>query len=86
MSESDTTGGTDDIWNAGALGRLGTIAAAILAGFTDANGNIWKPIVVSQKKSQLRNNPTTVTFADINQVLVNKRVGSMRHRRVTSVY
>ncbi len=86
MSESDTTSGTDDVFNAGCLGRLATIANAILAGFTDATGNVWVPSIVSRKLSQLKTNPTTVTGNDCNAVFVNKRVGSMRHRKVKSQY
>jgi hypothetical protein len=86
MSESDSTSGTDDIWNAGCLTRLGAVAAAILAGFTDAAGNIWVPSVLSRRLSQLVSNPTTVVANDVVQIAVNKRIGSMRHRHVKSVY
>lgn len=86
MSESDSTSGTDDIWNAGCLTRLGAVAAAILAGFTDAAGNVWVPSVVSRRLSQLTTNPTTLVANDVVQIAVNKRIGSMRHRHVKSVY
>ena len=86
FSETDTTLATADLWNAGALGRFATIAAAWLAGFTDADGNIWKPFIVSRKLSQLKVNPTTVVSNQVASVLVNKRVGTMRKRKVKSVY
>jgi len=86
FSESDTTAATADLWNAGCLTRLGTIASAWLAGFTDSNGNVWAPIVVSRAQSQLRYNPTIVTYASITATLVNKRIGRMRKREVASVY
>jgi hypothetical protein len=86
FSESDTTLATADLWNAGALARFATLAAAILAGFTDATGNVWVPQVVSKKLSQLTANPTTVVGNDVTSVLINKRVGTMRHRKVKSVY
>jgi hypothetical protein len=86
MSESDTTTGTDDVFNAAALTRLAAVASAILAGFTDAGGNVWVPSVVSRKLSQLTKNPTTMIANDVVATAVNKRVGTMRHRKVKSVY
>jgi len=86
FSEADTTLATADLWNAAALARLATIAAAWLAGFTDANGNVWVPCVLSRKLSTLTTNPTTVVTNDITAVLVNKRVGRMKRRMVRSVY
>jgi hypothetical protein len=86
LSEADTTLATADLWNAAALARFATIAAAWLAGFTDGNGNVWKPVVLSRKKSSLSLNPTTVYVTDINEVAVNKRVGRMKKRMVASVY
>lgn len=86
FSESDTTGATADLWNAGALGRLAAINTAILAGFTDANGNVWVPEIVSRKLSTLTSNPTTIVANDITSALVNKRIGRMTKREVISVY
>lgn len=86
MSESDSTTGTDDVWNAGCLARLATIAAAILAGFTDAGPNVYIPSVFSRSLSQYQANPTTIVATDVSSVLVNKRIGTMIGRRVPSVY
>jgi len=86
MSESATTTGTDDIWNAGALVYLGALAAGALGSLTDSTTNVWIPCVLSRKLSQLRTNPTTVITNDVTSVLVNKRVGTMRHRKVLSTY
>jgi hypothetical protein len=86
MSESDSTAGTDDIWNAGALTRLGAVALAVLTGFTDSGGNVWVPSVVSRKLSQMVTNPTIIVANDITAAAVNKRIGTMRHRKVRSVY
>ena len=86
LSEADTTAGTDDIFNAAALARLAPLAAAWLAGFTDALNNVWVPSVVSKKFSVLTTSPATVVANDINYTAVNKRIGSMRHRKVKSVY
>jgi len=86
MSESDTTAGTADLFNAAALTRLGAIAAAILAGFTDSTGAVWKPFILSKKLSTLKKNPTVIYGADVTAVLINKRVGKMKKRAVASVY
>lgn len=86
LGESATTVLTDDIFNAGALTYLGNFAAALLAGMTDSDGNIWVPQVLSRKKSQLRYNPTNVVANDITSISVAKRVGNMRHRRVAQLY
>jgi hypothetical protein len=86
LSESDTTAGTADLFNAAALALWATANAAILAGFTDAGGNVWIPCVLSRKLSQLRFQPTTVVASDVTAVLINKRIGRMRRREVKSVY
>jgi hypothetical protein len=86
MSESDTTTGTDDIWNAGCLTRLATFSAALLAGFTDSNGNTWIPSVWSKIKSQIKTNPTNIVANDVTQIAVAKRVGSAKFRQVKQVY
>lgn len=86
MSESQTTAGTSDIWNAGALTLFGLLTAAVLTGFTDSDGNVWKPTLVHRRVSQLKKNPTVVNVDDIVQILINKRVAKMVHRYVSSVY
>jgi len=87
MSESDTTIATDDLFNAACLARLATIAAAIIAGFTDSTTNVWVPCILSRKDpAQYQVNPTNVITNDVVSVLVNKRVGRMGHRQVKSVY
>jgi len=86
LSESDTTAGTDDLLNTVALGLWGTVATNILNGFTDASGNVWKSTVYSRKLSVWRSNPTTIVNTPVTAVLINKRVGRMRHREVLSQY
>jgi len=86
LAESATTTGTDDILNAGALTYFGALAAQALLPLTDAGPNTWNPCVLSRKLSQLRSNPTTVTRNDVVSVSVNKRIGTMRHRKVKSLY
>lgn len=86
LSEADVTTPDDDILNAAAIGRFNTLKAALLANITDAGGNVWTPSVVSRLKSQLVTNPTTVVANDVETVLLNKRVTSLRQRKVKSVY
>lgn len=83
MSESDVG---FDVWNAGCLGRLAAINTALLAGFTDAAGNVWKYVIVAGFFSQMKVNPTTVLHVDVTQGLVNERIGSMLQRKVKSTY
>jgi hypothetical protein len=83
MSESDIG---DDVFNAGCLARLATIATAMLATLTDTTGNQWKLTVLSRTLSQLQFNPTTVVTNDVTQILVRESVGTMRGRKVESVY
>jgi hypothetical protein len=86
MSEGDTTSGSDDIWNAGCLTRLGTIATALLATFTDSDGNVWTPVILSKKLSQVQKLPVTIAVAAVSQVLVRKTPGSSKRRKVKNVY
>lgn len=86
FSEADTTLATADLWNAACKVRLLAIASAWLAGFTDSDSNVWKPVCLSRKLSILNTNPTNVIAYDLTQILVNQRVGSMKRRKVKSVY
>jgi hypothetical protein len=86
ISESDTTT-TGDVLNSGALTRFGTLAAALLAGFTDANGNIWNPVLYSRKLSNPTRLPLAlITTTGISSISVRKSVGDMKSRRPVSVY
>jgi len=83
MSESDIG---DDVFNAGALTRLGNIATALAGTLTDSTGNQWKLTLLSKKLSQLATNPTTVVTNDVTQIITRESVGTMRGRKVESVY
>lgn len=85
FSESDTTAGTEDFFNAGCIARLSTIAAAFVAGFTDAGGNIWIPVVLSTTYSTTTADPTKIYMASVVGATVSGRCGSMRHRKVKSL-
>lgn len=88
LGESQTNG---DVLVAGSITLFQTVAAAILAGFTDAGGNVWVPEVVIRNpappkpKSQLSTNPTTVLSNDVVSVFLNATLGTMRRRRVQRV-
>lgn len=86
MSESDSTAPNADLWNAGAMTRLNALGTAILAGFTDANGNVWKPVVLSRLNSDFTVQPAFLATQDVTAVLVNKRIGRFKRRTVKSVY
>jgi hypothetical protein len=83
MSESDIG---DDVFNATALGRLEAIKTAMLLTLTDGTGNQWKLTCLSRSLSQLSTNPTTVVTNDVTQILVRESIGTMRSRKVDSVY
>lgn len=82
VNEIDTTG---DILTGAGLVRWQTLQTALLANLTDATGNIWVPCTVSQKLSQVRTNPTTVTRADITEVILDLTLGTMIKRKVRTV-
>jgi hypothetical protein len=86
LSEADTTIATEDILNAAALTRFGAIKTDLLAGFTDASGNVWRLQVFSKTLSQVLVNPTTVVVNTVNAILINKRIGRMKRREVKSSY
>lgn len=87
LSESDTTAGTDDILNAAAITRFNAVITALVANITDANGNIWVPVIVSRvKPAQYKTNPTNVIYYPVSQMLLNKRIGRMKRRERGSVY
>ena len=86
LSEADTTIAGEDVFNAAALVRWGAVVTAINGGFTDANGNLWLPTVISRKLSTLRTNPTNVVVNVVNQIVLNKRIGRLRRREVKSLY
>jgi len=86
LSESDTTAPTNDILNAAAVTAWNSMLVNLKANLSDANSNVWTPCVLSRKLSQLKTNPTNVVAATVTSVLLNKRIGRLRHREVHSQY
>jgi hypothetical protein len=83
LSESDVG---DDVWNAGCLTRLNTIATAMATPLVDSTTNTWNLCVLSRTKSQLKFNPTTVVANDVTQVIVRSNIGTMNSRKIRSIY
>lgn len=85
IAEDDTLG---DVLDAGAITRFQTLADAILAGFTDSDGNVWAPIIVSRAELShpvFSTNPTYWIWAQVTNVVVNHSLGSMRRRKIKTV-
>lgn len=86
LSEADTTAGTGDILNAAALLNFGALAVAVAGTLTDSANNAWSPVVLSRKLSNFAVTPCLIAASGVTAVLVNKRIGTMRRRKVASVY
>ena len=57
------------------------LQALATTGFTDTAGNAWKLCLISRELSSLDVSPAIFTGADITSALLNKRIGTMGHRR-----
>jgi hypothetical protein len=86
LSETDTTIGTADLLNAASLIKFNAIGTALLAGFTDANGNIFKFGIFSRRISMIESNPTFVQFTQVIACLMNSRIGRSKKHEPSSVY
>lgn len=82
VGESQTNG---DVLVAGSVTLFQAVGAAIVAGFTDSDGNVWKPVVLSRKNSILGTNPTKITAYPVTSYILNKTMGTMRRRKVATV-
>lgn len=83
VAEASTTG---DILNGGGVTLWQAVADAWFNGFTDSDGNIWIPIIKSNKPpAQYTTNPVTVVSNDVVSVLVNKSLGIMKRRKIRTV-
>jgi hypothetical protein len=83
IAEADTDG---DVLTAGAITRFDAVGAAILAGFTDADSNIWSPVLKSSKfGAQYAINPVTVVAFPIMLTRTNPTLGTMRRRKAKSI-
>lgn len=75
-----------DVLEAATVTLLTAVGTAYLAGFTDASGNVWKPVVKSGKPpAQYKTNQVTVVTYDVISFSVNKTTGIMKRRKVRTV-
>jgi len=86
LSESNSTAGTADILNAGAITLFGAVITGLGTPLVDASGNTWLLSIVSRKLSTLHKNPTVVSANDVTNILLNKRIGRLIRREVRSVF
>lgn len=86
IAGSFTTKPNDDLVNAAHFLAYGQMATALTLGFTDANGNVWKTVILSRPESQTKTNPTTVIYYDVAKALLNKRITVMRRRQRRTKY
>lgn len=83
FADADIVG---DVLTAGAQTRLNAILTAILAGFTDSDGNVWVCQIRSTRPpAQYRVNPVTVVANDVTSGKINKTLGTMKRRKVKTV-
>ena len=84
ISETSSIG---DVLEAADQVRLTAIGTAILAGLTDASGNVWVPEIKSSKApAQYLVNPVVLRVYDVISFKINKSTGTMRRRKIPSVY
>lgn len=73
-----------DYLNSTAIALWATYQTAFVAGFTDSDGFLWKPVVVSALLSDLIGPPVTVTSNFVTSTIVNAPLGRMKNRGQTS--
>ncbi len=86
MSESDTTAGTADLFNAAALTRLNAYAAKLDDNFTDTAGNVWTPIIAQMSLIDDSTVPWIVPYSPIVQAIPKKSVSRLKTRTPRRVY
>lgn len=82
LTATDTLGNT---LVAGTVTAWQTVAGTLAAQFTDGVGNVWRPVILSRKLSQLKTNPTVVFTNDVTNILLNKTTGTMKKRKVKTI-
>lgn len=83
IAESDTTG---DVIATGSITKFQNLAMAVVAGFTDGAGNLWFPVIKSNKPpAQYEHNPTTVVANIVSSYKLNKTLGTMRRRKQRTI-
>lgn len=82
LNEIDTT---MDLLTGAGLARWQTLQTALATPLTDATGNTWNPCVVTLNGSVFKKNPTSITYNDITQIVMDLDIGTMRKRKVKTV-
>jgi hypothetical protein len=87
IAESSTTG--DDL-TSGAVTLATAVGTAIVAGFTDSDGNAWIPGIKPAARIGLPWNyifplPTFFSWTDVGSFVVNKSLGTMKRRKIKTV-
>lgn len=82
VAEASTTG---DVLTGGGLTLWQAVQTAVGATFTDADGNVWSPVIVSQKDSTLDEPTTNVVSVAVTSVILNKNLGIMKRRKTARV-
>lgn len=76
---------TDDVWNATGLTLTGAIKTALLAGFTDSTGDVWKYCVASKSAGDMTAVPAVYWTYDVVSIDIQLRIAQLKGRRVKSV-
>lgn len=71
----------DDVMDASGIALWDTVKTAVLTGFTDATGNVWKSQIVSKFYSDLTTSPAYIESYEVNEVVVNKTLAILTGRR-----
>lgn len=71
----------DDVLDASGIALWATVKTAVLAGFTDTTGNVWKSTIVSKFYSELTTSPAYIESYQVNEVVVNKTLAILTGRR-----
>ncbi len=82
VNEIDTT---SDVLTGAGLVRWQAVQTSLIASLTDSIGNIWNPCVVTYKGSVWKSNPTSVTYNDVTQIVLDLNLGTMLKRKVATV-
>lgn len=77
IAESDTL---LDYLTAAAIVKWATFQTAFLAGFTDATGVLWLPVIVSEKYSLFTFSTASIVQNAVTSTIVNPYLGIMRKR------
>jgi hypothetical protein len=77
IAESDTL---LDYLTTSAIAKWATFQTAFNAGFTDAAGVLWTPVIVSQKYSVFSDTVATIVQNAVTSTIVNPYLGIMRKR------